>query len=80
METIKLTTHIDNSGTLRLELPTQQANRAVEVLVVLHPTTEQIAVGWGWPDNYFESIDAIESDDLVARPSQGDFEDRETLA
>ncbi|MBL8132077.1 MAG: hypothetical protein JNL42_09490 [Anaerolineae bacterium] len=79
METIKLTTHIDDTGTLRLELPTQLANRAVEVLVVLHPTTEQTAVGQGWPVHYFEAIDAIDADDMVARPDQGVFEERERL-
>jgi len=80
METIKLTTHIDNTGTLHLELPTRLANHAVEVLVVLHPTTEQTVLGQGWPTAYFEAIDAIDADDLVERPNQGEFEERERLA
>lgn len=79
METIKLTTNIDDTGTLRLELPTQLANRAVEVLVILHPTTEQLVSGQGWPAHYFEVIDAIDADDMVVRPDQGIFEERETL-
>ena len=58
METIKLTTHIDDTGTLRLELPTRLANHEVEVLVVLHPTTEQVISEQGWPVHYFEAIDA----------------------
>lgn len=79
METIKLTTRIDDTGTLRLELPTRLANHAVEVLVVLHPTTEAIGNGQGWPAHYFDAIDAIQSDDLIERPEQGTFEEREAL-
>lgn len=74
METIKLTTHIDDTGTLHLELPTNLANREVEVLVVLHPTDTR-----GWPVNYFAAMDAIEADDLLERPDQGIFEEREPL-
>ncbi|MBK9123481.1 MAG: hypothetical protein IPM16_10245 [Chloroflexi bacterium] len=71
METIKLTTHIDETGTLRLEVPTHLANHAVEVLVVLHPMTKQAVVERGWPARYFEAIDAIDADDMVIRPDQG---------
>ena len=63
METIKLKTYIDNTGTLRLELPTDLANHEVEVLVVLQPTLTQ--TDGGWPNGYFEAIDAIEADDLI---------------
>lgn len=79
METIKLTTHIDHTGTLRLELPTGLANHSVEVLVVLQPTTEQTILGQGWPAHYFKAIDTIDADDLVERPDQGGFEERERL-
>ena len=67
METIKPTTQIDSSGTLRLELPTYLANQDVEVLVVLNSTGKRTAVGW--PVDYFEAIDAIEADDVVERPN-----------
>jgi hypothetical protein len=79
METIKLTTNIDDTGTLRLELPTRLANHEVEVLVVLHPTTEQVTGAQGWPAHYFEVIDAIDTDDVIVRPDQGIFEEREML-
>lgn len=79
METIKLTTNIDDTGTLRLELPTRLANHAVEVLVVLHPANEQFVSEQRWPAHYFETIDAIDADDLTVRPDQGIFEERETL-
>jgi hypothetical protein len=71
METIKLTTRIDDTGTLRLELPTRLPNHAVEVLVVLHPTAAPAGSELGWPMHYFEAIDAIDADDTVVRPDQG---------
>lgn len=65
METIKLITRTDDTGALRLKLPTHMANREVEVLVVLQPIAEgeQPTDELGWPLDYFEAIDAIEADD-----------------
>lgn len=71
MDTIKLTTYIDDTGTLRLELPTRLANRVVDVLVVLHPTAEPVVSELGWPLHFFEAIDAIDADDVVVRSDQG---------
>ena len=80
METIKLTTQIDNTGKLRLDLPTQLANRQVEVLVVLHPVNnEEQTDELGWPIGYFEEIDGIMADDILERGDQGEFEVREPL-
>lgn len=75
METIKLTTRIDENGTLRLELPTNLASQQVEVLVVLLPVRDEK----GWPADFFERIDAIEADDVMARGDQGTFEIREPI-
>jgi hypothetical protein len=79
MKMIKLITHIDNTGMLRLELPTQLTNRTVEVVIVLHPTPTETSIGIGWPERFFETLDAIEADDLVERPDQGAYEEREIL-
>ena len=76
MDTIKVLTYIDESGTLRLKLPTRLANAEVEVLIVLQPTHVQQPDASGWPTDYFESIDSIEADDLMVRPEQGAFENR----
>lgn len=70
MDTIKVVTHIDDSGTLRLELPTRLANADVEVLIVLQPTYAQQPDIPGWPSDYFEAIDSIEANDLMVRPEQ----------
>jgi len=79
METIKLTIRIDNTGKLRLDLPTQLANSQVEVLVVLHPVKKEQTDELGWPIGYFDEIDAIEADDMIERGDQGAFEIREPL-
>lgn len=79
MDTIKVLTHIDDSGTLRLELPTRLANADVEVLIVLQPTRTQQSDTSEWPSNYFEAIDSITADDLIVRPEQGVFESREPI-
>ena len=79
METIKLTTRIDNTGKLRLDLPTHLANQQVEVLVVLQRIENEPRDALGWPIGYFDEIDAIKADDVVERGDQGTFEIREPL-
>ena len=79
METIKLKTHIDDSGTLRLELPTQLANQNVEVLVVLQPLQEEPRDALGWPIGYFDEVYGILADDPIERGDQGEFEKREPI-
>lgn len=79
METIKLTTRIDDTGRLHLDISTRLPNHNVEVLVVLQPTPEQPKDMLGWPVDFFETLDAIEADDLVERPDQGTFEEREPV-
>ena len=79
METIKLTVRTDDSGTLHLELPTGLANHEVEVLVVLQAARDEAVDNLGWPVDYFASIDSIEADDIIERPDQGDFEEREPI-
>ena len=79
METIKLTTQIDNTGILRLDVPTMLANRQVEVLVVLHPVKEEQTDSLGWPIGYFEETYGICADDPIERGDQGEFEVREPL-
>lgn len=79
MKTIQLTTRIDHTGTLRLELPTHLANHDVEVLVVLQPVHNAAQDDLGWTIDYFERMDEIEADDMIERGDQGVFEVRESL-
>ncbi len=79
METIKLKTRIDSTGTLRLDLPTQLANQQVEVLVVLHRIEDEPRDALGWPIGYFEETYGICADDPIERGDQGEFEIREPI-
>lgn len=76
METIKVITRTDAAGTLRLELPTDLADQDVEVIVVLQPRSSS---AYGWPADFFAAMDAIEADDLIERPAQGEFDKRESF-
>lgn len=74
METIRLTTQVDENGTLKLEVPTHFANQQVEVIMVMQPVRENYL-----PPDFFEKLDAIQADDIVERPHQGIIEIRESF-
>ena len=79
METIKLKAHIGSDGILKLEMPTHFKDVDTEVVVVLHPTSPQSHHEIDWAIDYFKAIDAIEADDMIERPDQGQFEMREPI-
>ena len=79
METIKLTTRIDSTGKLSLDLPIHLANQQVEVLVVLQRLEDEPRDELGWPVGYFEETYGICADDPIERGDQGEFEIREPL-
>lgn len=84
METIKLTTHIQADGKLTLDLPKTLINRQVEILVVLQPITNGSSQAdsepvdeMGYPLGFWEKLHAMGGDDLMERPDQGFFDERE---
>lgn len=80
METIKLTTRIDPTGTLRLEVPTALADQDVEVLLVLQALPAPPPLdAMGYPLDFFARLDAMPSDAVVERGDQGTFETRTPL-
>jgi hypothetical protein len=79
MDLIKVRAHVDSDGMLKLEIPTEYANTDLEVALVLHPLPSVDTNEHGLPVNFFESLDAIEADDLLERPEQGTLEEREPL-
>jgi hypothetical protein len=80
MKTIHLKTAIGADGLLKIETSTEYRNIAVEVVLVLHPVpSESHPTSQGYPPDFFERLDAIQSDDLLERPEQGIAETRETL-
>jgi len=79
METVKVRTHTDSSGTLRLELPTELVSRDIEVLVVFQPIQGGPFDDLGWPIGYFEETYGSFAADPLERGPQGEFETREPL-
>lgn len=76
METIKLQAYVDEGGHLVLDLPLHLANQAVEVTVQVQEAQRDVL---GWPVNFFESLDAIEADDMQERPEQLPLETRDEI-
>ena len=74
MQTIKIDTHVGSDGLLKLELPLDISNTDLEVLVVVQPKAKA-----GWPPGYFEQTAGSLADDPIVRPSQGTYEERDTL-
>jgi len=79
MDLIKVRAHVDSDGMLKLEIPTDYADMDLEVALVLQPLPSIETNEPGLPVNFFESLDAIEADDLQERPEQGIVEEREPL-
>jgi hypothetical protein len=79
MDLIKVRAHVDSDGLLKLEISTEYANMDLEVALVLQPLPNADENEPGWPVNFFETLDAIEADDLQERPEQGTLEEREPL-
>ena len=78
MKTILLQTTIGDDGLLKIETPTEYKNVSAEIVLVIQPT-EKDTTSLGYPLDYFEAIDAIDADDMLERPAQGTFENRESI-
>lgn len=74
MQTIQVETHVGADGILKLALPLDIADTDLEVLVVVQPKARR-----SWPPGYFEQTAGSLTDDPIARPSQGTYEERDTL-
>ncbi|MEO1166972.1 MAG: hypothetical protein AAFV98_24545 [Chloroflexota bacterium] len=70
---------IGEDGILKFEMPTTYKNTTAEVVVVLNPLPEIEATTQGYPVDFFEQIDSIDADDVVARPSQGYLDERDAI-
>jgi hypothetical protein len=83
METLVLHTHVDAEGHVTLTLPAGFANQAIEIVVrrspIVTPKLDEPVDALGWPIGYFEALDNMPGDDIIERPEQGDYEEREPL-
>ncbi len=77
MESIKLTTHIDNEGLLQIQLPTEMANQDLEVMVIYQAVNKSSKRSW--PPGFFErTFGAWQGEPLVREP-QGELPERDPL-
>jgi hypothetical protein len=70
MVTITLHSHVNNDGSLQLELPDELKDQDVTVIVQTCSTPEDL----GWPPNFFE--DTYGSIPDLTRPPQGTLPQR----
>ena len=77
METLKLKAHVGEDGLLKLEVPTSQRNREIEVLVVMQPINGEETDSFGWPRGFFDRTYGALADDPIERPEQLPLEVRD---
>ena len=77
METLKLKTHVGEDGVLKLEVPTNQRNRELEVLVVVQPLNGEETDALSWPLGFFDRTYGALADDPIERPEQLPLEIRD---
>jgi len=70
METIKFKTHVGQDGILKLKMPTEIANRDVEITVTLTTLEPQSTDANGWPVGYFDSTYGSLADNPIERGDQ----------
>ena len=77
MESMKVTTHVDNDGLLQIKLPLEMANQELEVMVIYQPVDKKAKRSW--PPGFFErTFGAWQGEPLVREP-QGELPEREPL-
>jgi len=77
LQPLTFTVHTHANGKVEFTVPVEFADRDIQITVAPldHPETDAN----GWPIGYFEQMDAIDADDLVERPDQGNFPERESI-
>ena len=67
MQTILLKARTDHDGVVKLEVPTNLADREVEIVLVLHPLVPEPLDEMGYPDGYFEETYGSFANDPLER-------------
>jgi len=77
MQTITLKVRADRDGLVKLEIPTDLANREVEIVLVMHPLAPESLDDMGYPIGYFDDTYGSFADDPLQRnqPLQPDVRD-----
>jgi hypothetical protein len=79
LQAIKVKGHVGSDGILKLVVPAEYQNQDIEAVLVVQSAALKPTDANGWPIGFFESLDQIEADDVMERPSQGTLETRESI-
>ncbi|MBD2022470.1 hypothetical protein H6F43_20020 [Leptolyngbya sp. FACHB-36] len=80
MTSITVRSHVGTDGVLTVQLPVELSDTEVEVTVTVTPTPPASATtpdDRGWSPGFFERTSGCLADDPIARPSQGEFDQRD---
>lgn len=77
MQTLNLKVRADKDGIVRIEIPTNKADQALEIVVVIQALEEEPVDAMGYPIGYFEETYGMFADDPIEReqPRQPDVRD-----
>ena len=75
MQTLTLKTRVGSDGVVKLEFPTDLANRDVEIVLVMHPLDPEPLDDMGYPIGYFEETYGMFADDPLERTEGQHIED-----
>lgn len=77
METLTLKARAGKDGVLRLEIPTNQADQELEIVLVMQRIIDEAVDAMGYPLGYFDETYGSLADDPIERnqPSHPDVRD-----
>lgn len=77
MQTLTLKARAGKDGIVRLEIPTDQADREIEIVLVMQAVADEAVDAMGYPIGYFEETYGMFADDPIERhqPPQPDVRD-----
>lgn len=67
MQTITLKARADKDGILRLEIPTNQADQELEIVLVMQTLLNEMVDAMGYPLGYFDETYGCMADDPIER-------------
>ena len=67
MQTLTMKARAGSDGILRLEIPTDKADREVEIVLVMHAVETEPVDEMGYPIGYFEDTYGMFADDPIER-------------
>lgn len=67
MQTLTLKARADKDGILRLEIPTNQADQEIEIVLVMQTIIDEPVDDMGYPIGYFDDTYGSLSDDPIER-------------